>query len=805
MKTQARVVVIGGGALGVGLLYHLTKLGWSDVVLVEKGELTSGSTWHAAGLIPHFIGSVSMAQIHAHGAELYKTLEVETGQATGWHGCGAVRLATNQDEIDWFHQVKGVLDYCAIECHLIGPDEIRKLHPLLDTEGVLLGFHTPGDGHTDPAGSTNAMAIGARNGGAEIYRRNRVLDTVQRPSGEWQVITEQGAIVCEHVVNAAGSFAAQVGAMVGLELPIVNMIHQYLVTDNIPEVEALETEPPVIRDPKASCYYRQEQRGLIIGPYETQGAEAWGLDGIDWSFDMELLPPDIDRLTPHLEVVMERLPCFARAGIKRVVNGPITHLPDGSFLLGPAPGLRNHWLCCGASIGITQGPGAGKYLAQWMVHGQAEINMLGLDPRRYASWANGPYTLDKCIDEYQQMYQVHYPGEYRAAGRPVRTTPLYATLKDKGAVYAEVFGWERPKWFAPAGVAEQYGFRRTNAFEHVAEECRAVRERVGVLDLSSFAKFEVGGPDAEALLNRLCANRMPRRQGGIVLAHMLTADGMIESEMTMTRLADDRFYLLSAAVAELRDFDLLTQGRRDGEQVTVDNVTDDYGVLVLSGPRARDLLSKLTEADLSNASFPWLTAREIEVAGVALRALRLSYVGELGWELHTPMMQLETVYDALMAVGDAFGLADFGVYAVNSLRMEKAYKGWGSELTNEITMIEAGMVRFVNFEKGDFVGREALLRRREQGAAIQLVYLSVEAGDADPLGNEPVIANGRIVGVTTSGGFGHAVGQSLAFAYVEAQYAAPSSAVEVSILGKPRPARVLAEPAYDPGNERLKS
>ncbi len=805
MKTQARVVVIGGGALGVGLLYHLTKLGWSDVVLVEKGELTSGSTWHAAGLIPHFIGSLSMAQIHAHGVELYNTLEAETGQATGWHGCGAIRLATNQDEVDWFHQVKGVLDYCGVECHLIGVEEIRRLHPLLETDGVLLGFHTPNDGHTDPASSTNAMAIGARNGGAEIYRRNRVLDIERRPSGEWEVVTEQGSIVCEHVVNAAGSFAAQVGAMVGLELPIINMVHQYLVTDNIPEVEALDKEPPVIRDPRASCYYRQEQRGLVIGPYETQGAEAWGLDGIDWSFDMELLPPDIDRLTPHLELVMERLPCFAEAGIKRVVNGPITHLPDGNFLVGPAPGLRNHWLCCGASIGITQGPGAGKYLAQWMVRGQAEINMLGLDPRRYGSWANGPYALDKCIDEYHHMYQVHYPGEFRDAGRPQRTTPLYGKLKDKGAVYAEVFGWERPKWFAPTGVEEQYGFRRTNVFEHVAEECRAVRERVGLLDLSSFAKFEVSGPDAERLLNRLFANRMPRRQGGIALAHMLTADGVIESEMTVTRLAEDRFYLLSGAVAELRDLDFLTQGRRDGEQVTVNNVTDDYGVLVLSGPRARDLLSRLTGADLGNDAFPWLTAREIEVAGVALRALRVSYVGELGWELHTPMARLEAVYDALTEAGAAFGLADFGVYAVNSLRLEKAYKGWGSELTNEITMIEAGLERFVNFDKGDFAGREALLRRREDGIAIQLVYLGVEAGDADPIGNEPVLADGRIVGVTTSGGYGHEVGQSLAFAYVEPGHAAPGSALGVSILGEVRPARVLPEPAYDPRNERLKS
>ena len=452
MKTEARVVVIGGGAMGVSLLYHLTKEGWTDVMLVEKGELTSGSTWHAAGLIPNFIGGLSMAAIHDHAIKLYTSLEEETGQATGWHGCGAIRLATEQNEVDWFRTVKGQLDYLGIEMHLIGPNEIKNLHPLLDTEGVILGAYTPNDGHTDPASSTNAMAKGARMGGAEISLRNRVLDTKQRPSGEWEVVTEKGTIVCEHLVNAAGSFADQVSAWVGLRVPIINMVHQYLVTENIPEVEALDKEPPVIRDPVASSYFRQEQRGLIIGPYETQDAEAWGLDGIDWSFDMELLPPDIDRLTPHLEKVMERIPCFGEAGIKQVVNGPITHLPDGNFLLGPAPGLRNYWMCCGASIGITQGPGAGKYLAQWMVHGQADINLYGLDPRRYGDWSLGKYALDKSIDEYQQMYQIHYPGEFRDAGRPLRTTPLYEKLKAKGAVYAEVFGWERPKWFAPAGV-----------------------------------------------------------------------------------------------------------------------------------------------------------------------------------------------------------------------------------------------------------------------------------------------------------------------------------------------------------------
>ena len=437
--------------MGVGLLYHLTKEGWTDVVLVEKGELTSGSTWHAAGLIGHFIGNLNMAKIHRYGAELYQTLEAETGQATGWHGCGSLRLATNQEEADWFRYMEGMLSYVGAECHLVGPNEITGIHPLVDPDGVILAAYTPNDGHTDPASSTNAMAAGARQGGAEIYRHNRVLDVRRLPSREWEVKTENGNIVCEHVVNAAGSFAAQVGEWVGLKVPVVNMIHQYLVTENLDAVRSLDREPPVLRDPRASCYYRQEQDGILIGPYEMADAQPWGLDGIDWDFDMELLPPDIDRLTPSLEWAAKRMPEFEHAGIKRIVSGPITHTPDGNFLLGPAPGLENYWMCGGASIGITQGPGAGKYLAQWMVHGQTEINMLGFDPRRYGDWSMGKYALDKSIEEYQEMYQVLCPGEFRPAGRPVRTTPLYETLSEQGAVWAETFGWERPKWFESGG------------------------------------------------------------------------------------------------------------------------------------------------------------------------------------------------------------------------------------------------------------------------------------------------------------------------------------------------------------------
>lgn len=801
---HARVVIVGGGVLGVGLLYHLTREGWTDVVLCEKGELTSGSTWHAAGLVPHFNGSLNVARMHFYGSELYRRLEAETGQATGWHGCGAIRLAVDAGQADWYRYVQGLLEYVGAECHLIGPEEIRRLHPLLDPHGVRLAAYTPGDGHTDPSGVTQAMAIGARRRGAAIYRHTRVTGITRRPGGEWAVATEQGTIVAEHVVNAGGCFAPQVGAMVGLRVPIVNMVHQYLVTENLPQVEALDRELPVVRDPHASCYYRQEAKGLLIGPYEMEDAQPWGLGGLDWSFDRALLPPALDRLVPWLERAARRIPAFAGAGILRVVSGLIPHTPDANMLLGPAAGLRNFWMCCGSGIGIAQGAGAGKYLASWMVHGQAEISMREFDPRRFGDWAAGDYALRRGIDEYQQMYQVRYPGEFRDAGRPVKTSPIYDRLRAQGAVFAEVFGWERPKWFDPAGTGERYSFRRTNWFDAVADECRAVRERVGVLDLTSFAKFDVTGPDAAVFLDRLCARRVPRRDGRVVLTHMLIELGGIECEATVTRLAADRFYVLSAAVAELHDLDWLTQHVEPGEQVTVTDVTERFGVLVLAGPRSRDVLRTLSDADLGNEAFPWMSAQEIAILGIPTRALRVSYVGELGWELHHPIAEMPRLYAALMRAGAEHGIANFGLYAVNALRMEKAFRAWGAELTTEVTLLEADMARFVSFDKGPFLGREALLARQREGLRWQLVYLAVEASDADPIGNEPVYSEGRLVGITTSGAYGHTVKQSLAFANVEPRYATPGTALRVRILGEERPARILSEPAYDPANQRLR-
>ncbi|MDH3451753.1 MAG: FAD-dependent oxidoreductase, partial [Gammaproteobacteria bacterium] len=601
MQSQARVVIVGGGMMGAGLLYHLAEEGWTDSLLIEKGELTSGSTWHAAGQCPHFIADYNMAKIHDYGNRLYPLLEKKTGQYVGWHGCGGIRFALTEAEVDYFKHVAGVATMLGFHMEIIDLAKIKELNPFVNTDGVLAGAWTTEDGHVDPAGCCNALIKGARDMGASVARRNRVLDIHQRASGEWEVITEQGSVTCEHVVNAAGCYARQVAQMVGSDVPITNVQHTFIVTEPIAEFVERNEEMPVMRDPYPSAYYRQEQKAGLIGIYETVNSEeCWMHRGgwPEWDAENELFDPDFENLSPFIERVMERMPIWRDAGIRRIVCGAISHTPDSNPLLGPAAGLRNFWQCNGASIGIAAGAGCGKYLAQWMVHGDAEINMAGLDPRRFGPYAPGDFTKARSHEEYEHMYVLHLPGEERPASRKTRVTPLYDKLAAKGAVHTSVNGWERPKWFSLDGREEACGFRHNNVMEVVAAECRAVRERVGILDLSSFAKFDVEGRDAEAFLDRVLANRVPRRAGGIGLAHLLNDTGRIAGEVTVTRLADDRFYLLSGAACEDRDFDRLRQTRADGEDVRIANVTDERGVLVVAGPRSRDVLATLTDTDL---------------------------------------------------------------------------------------------------------------------------------------------------------------------------------------------------------------
>jgi len=649
------------------------------------------------------------------------------------------------------------------------------------------------------------MAKGARNHGAKIYRKNRVTDIKLLPSGEWKVITEKGDIICEHVVNAAGSYGPEVGQMVGLKnIPSINMIHHYLVTDEHPAIKKLEKELPVVRDPVASAYLRQEGKGLLIGPYE-KNTKCWALNGMDWKFDMELLEPELDRIEEHLNIGMDRIPQFKDVGIKKIFCGPITHTPDDNFLAGPAPGLKNIWMFCGASIGIALGGGAGKYMAQWMTYGDADINMLEFEPRRYMSWANKDYAIKKSSDQYRRMYFTPLPNESIETGRPMKKTPIYNKLKESVAMYLDSYGWEKPCWFAKKGMKEEYGFKRTNAFTYVQKECENVQNNVGVLDLSTFAKYEISGKNSETFLERLCANRIPKKDGSIILTHMLNSKGRIQSELTITRFPNNIFYVLSSTASEIRDFDWFNRHLSKGETVNIKNVTKDYGVLVLAGPKSRKVLSQLTSQNLNNNDFPWLKGKEILINKIPVRALRVNYVGELGWELHHPMSQMVSLYDSIYEAGKKENIINFGTYAVNSLRMEKAYRGWGAELTGEISLVEAGMDRFFNLKKkNNFFGAKALQNKIQSGADIKIVYLEVDVDNADARGNEPVYHNNKIVGVVTSGGYGFRAKKSLAFAYVKSDLANGGN-LEIEIQGQKRKAKILDKVVYDPDNQKLRA
>ncbi len=810
MKTHARVVVIGGGIVGVSIAYHLVKLGWSDVVLVEKSDLTHGSTWHAAGLLPLFNMSYSVGQIHKYSVDLYQVLEEETGQAVGFHKTGNLRLATNRERMDEYQKYCGTANTIGVPFELITPKEIAELWPLCNTEGLVGALFHPDDGHVAPADVTMALAKGARDGGAEINRQTEVVAIAQAANGEWTVRTNKGDITCEHVVTATGAWARQVGAMVGLDIPTIPVEHQFLVTDAIPELEARAAqglpELPVLRESDASYYMREERQGLILGPYE-KGAPSWAVDGVPANFGQELLPPDIDRLEPHILAALNRVPMFAKAGIKDCINGPIPYTPDGNPLIGPAYGLRNFWLAEGFSFGITAAGGAGKYLAEWIVGGEPSVDMMDVDSRRFGAYANKAYTRIKNEECYEHVFVIHYPDEERPAGRPAKTSPCHDRLAALGAVWGQRYGWERPNWFAPEGVepVDVWSFRRTNYFEHVGAECRGLRERAGLIDITSFSKFQISGPGAEAYLDRMVANSLPRRNGGIKLAHALTKHGGVRSEFTIMRDGPESFYLTSSGAAERFDHDLLLQRLPNDGSVTVDNLTTRFGVLVLAGPKARNILAKVTDSDITNGAFPWLTGQHIHVGLAPARAMRINFVGDLGWELHHPVEHQMHIFDALIEAGREFGIGMCGMRAMNYLRLEKSYRMWAQDLTRDYTPLEAGLGRFVAMDKGDFVGRDALVAQQKSGVPHRFVTLEVDADDADALGNEPLYRDGTMVGRVTAGAYGHHVGKSLALAYVMPDAGDSGTALEIEILGARRAATVIAESPYDPENRHLRS
>ena len=801
LPSQARVVIVGGGVMGVGLAYHLAHEGWTDVVLLEKAELTSGSTWHAAGQITHSTSSFGLGKCVDYNIGLYSgALEAETGQAVTWHGCGSFRLAYTEDEMDWLRHTLSVGRSLGFNIELVGPDRVAELHPFYNLDGVLGALHTPEDGHVDPTNVTMAMAAGVRQLGARIIRRCRATNITQAANGEWVVETERGTIRCEHVVNAGGTYARQMGEWSGLQLPMTSMTHHYFVTEPVPQFQDLDHELPVIRDDrKVSGYIRMEQKRGLIGIYEKENSNSVWHDHCPWDYENWLFDADYDRVMPWLEESLNRMPIFADLGIQREVHGAISHPPDGNPLIGPAPGVRNYWCCCGTQIGIGWGPGLTRELARWMVHGAADISMRDYDPRRFGAYATKDWQVTKAHEDYKLRHEIPFPHFNRLAGRPIKPSPLYDRLNDKGAVFEEVYGHERPRWFAKDGVEQRdhYSFRRNVVHDMVAAECRAVREAVGIMDISAFTKVEISGPDARALLDRLVANRLPQKVGGIALTHMLNRRGRIELEATVLKLAEDRYYLVCAAFFEQRLLDHLTQ-HRDEENVDITLRSDDWAALSLNGPRTREVLAACTDADLSNAGFKWLTAQEIDVAGHRLWAFRLSYAGELGWELHMPRDSALAVYDALWAAGAPLGIADYGSFAMNALRMEKAFKGAG-ELTNEVTLAEADVLRFARTDK-EYLGKDQTLN---PGLRWVCAYLEIEPdGQNDGHGGEAVLLGGNVVGSTASVTYGHTVGKILAFAYVKPQANVPGTEVQVVIAGVPRPGRILGAPAYDPQSLR---
>lgn len=801
LPSHARVVVIGGGAIGCSVLYHLVKYGWRDAVLLERAELISGSTWRAAGNTPHYSGSIVMSRVHQYSVALYQTLEQETGQPVGFHKTGSLRLASVPDRMDEYRYHAAKARYLNLPFEIIGAEEITKLNPLVNTDGILGAVWNPDDGYIDPSMLTNALAQGARNGGAQILRHTPVTAIQQRASGEWQVDTAQGSIVAEHVVNAAGVWTREVGLLAGLALPIVAMQHQYVVFDRVPELAALGRRVPIVREVDVSYYCRQEVDGLLVGPYE-KNARPFGAYGIPKDFGAEPLAPDMERLQPILQGAMFRIPVLAHTGIKRVVNGPITYTPDENPLLGPAPGLKNFWLACGFSFGITQAGGSGKILAEWITQASPEFDTLETDPRRFSSYATLPYAIARGIDNYEHEYVIGYPYEERDAGRPARTSALYHRLRERGAFFNTRNGWERAGWFGEPGErpVEHYSFRRSNAFAAVAREVARVRGAVGILDMTSFSKYLVSGRDAAALLNYLVANRLPQRDGGIILAHALNERGGVLAEWTITRLAADCFFIAAAAAAELRDLDILTHAVRAGQDARVENITAAWGALSVAGPNARALLSRVTHADLTNAAFPWRTAQWLEIGAARVLALRLSYAGELGWELFHPLEAQVGLYERLLNAGADLGADDYGFRALDAMRLEKGFRAWGSELVCEITPLEAGLDRFVAFDKQDFCGRDALLKQKAKGIQQRIVTLQVDAQDVDCRGNEPVFRAGRLCGITTSGGYGHTLKTSIALAYLDIAHTQVGAELQVELLGELRKARVIPDCPFDAEN-----
>ncbi len=801
MRTQTRVAVIGGGVVGASVLYHLTKAGWKDVMLIERAELTSGSTWHAAGGMHTVNGDPNVAKLQQYTINLYKEIEQISGQSCGVHITGGLMLAGTKERLDWLKMAKARGRYLGMDLELISVDEAAKLFPLMDKKHFVGAMYDPIEGHVDPYGVTHAYAKSAQIGGAEIVRQTRVVDLRQRPDSTWDVITTHGNVHAEHVVNAGGLWAREVGRMVGIELPILAMEHQYLITEDMPELVGLKEQLHCI-DFEGEIYTRQERGGMLMGTYERAGVP-WSERETPWDFGQDLLPNDLERIAPSLEVGFEHFPAFAKAGIKKVVNGPFTFAPDGNPLIGPVRGLRNYWVACGVMAGFSQGGGVGLSLANWMVEGDPGADIWGMDVARYGDWTTLAYTNAKVRENYSRRFRIRFPNEELPAARPLRTTPIYERLEAQNAVFGDYCALEHPLWFAPKGTppVEEITFRRSNAHPHVAAECHAVATGVGLLETSNYGKFDITGAGAAAWLNRVMANKVPE-VGRITLAPMLNERGRLIGDFTMCRVATDRIFLVGTYAAE-EYYRRWFEHTAPPADVHVRPCAMEYTGLSIAGPRCRELLQKLVRDDLTTGAFPFLSFRRMEIGMVPALVGRISFTGELGYEFWVTTDYQRALYDLLLQEGAPFGIRPFGGRALNSMRLEKSFGNWAREFRPIYGAFEAGLGRFIDFKRADFIGRDAALAEKANGGERRLVALKVDAADADAIGDEPIWHGEKVVGWVTSGGYGHRVGHSIALGYVDREYAeADDFAVE--LIGELRQATRLVEPAYDPKGAKMR-
>ena len=794
MKTTTRVAIIGGGVVGCSVLYHLTKLGWSDVMLLERSELTSGSTWHAAGGFHTLNGDTNMAALQGYTIKLYRELEALTGMSCGLHHVGGVTLADNQDRFDMLVAERAKHRYMGLETEIIGPDEIAKIAPVTNTDGIIGGLYDPLDGHLDPSGTTHAYAKAARMGGAHIETHCKVLSTTQRADGTWDLVTDKGSVHAEHIVNAAGLWAREVGAMAGVYFPLLPMEHQYIVTEDVAQIAAMidaGSEHPHVMDPAGESYLRQEGRGLCIGFYE-QPCRPWAVNGTPWDFGHELLADDFDKIEDSIAFAYKRFPALESAGVKSVIHGPFTFAPDGNPLVGPVPGMRNYWSACAVMAGFSQGGGVGLTLAQWMVEGEPERDVFAMDCARFGAWITPGYTVPKVIENYQRRFSVSYPNEELPAARGLRRTPMYDHFSSMGAVWGAQFGLEVPNYFAQTGEPdfETPSFRRSNAWDAVRREVKAVRSGVGINEVHNFSKFLVSGTGARAWLDRIMAGRIPQ-VGRLSLTPMLSPKGKLIGDFTVSCIREGLFQLTASYGSQAYHQRWFEENMAPG--VTLQNISDQRTGFQIAGPKAAEVLQSCTTVNVAEIKF--LDVIELMVGSTACLAQQVSYTGDHGFELYCDPMAQRTLWDRLWEAGKPHGMTPFGMRAMMSLRLDRFFGSWLSEFSPDYTAAETGLDRFISFRKPvDFIGRSAAEAERLTPPERQLVIFEVDALDADIVAYEPVFINGTVQGFCTSGGYSHHAEKSIAFALVPRAAVTDDLQAEIEILGQLRPAKRLLEP-----------